>query len=194
MNAAIPAALRRDDAFDTAIERVLRHEGGFFDHASDPGGATAYGISLRFLRGVGDLDGDGFLDGDLDRDGDVDAHDIRLLDRDRAVALYRSQWWDRYRYCDLPLAVGAKTFDLSVNMGAHQAHVCLQRAVRAAARLRLEEDGILGPQTRNTVRNVDQGLLAVALRAEAAGFYRSLTAKNPKLAVFLAGWLNRAYD
>ena len=47
--------------FDTAIKKVLKHEGGYVDHKNDPGGATKYGISLRFIRQSNtdlDLDGD----------------------------------------------------------------------------------------------------------------------------------------
>ena len=35
-------------AFELAIPIVLKHEGGFADNPADPGGATNFGISLRF--------------------------------------------------------------------------------------------------------------------------------------------------
>ena len=55
--------------FSKAITVILKHEGGFSNHSSDPGGATNYGISLRWLKSEG-------LYGDLDDDGDVDIDDI----------------------------------------------------------------------------------------------------------------------
>ena len=51
--------------FEKAVEKVLEHEGGYVDHKADPGGATNYGISLRFVKqstGI-DLDVDGGMPG-----------------------------------------------------------------------------------------------------------------------------------
>jgi hypothetical protein len=47
------------------------------------GGATKYGISLRFLAAAGafDSDGDGIADFDLDMDGDIDGADVCKLTR-----------------------------------------------------------------------------------------------------------------
>lgn len=175
-------------AFLAALETVLRHEGGFVDAPTDPGGATNFGISLRWLRGLGDSNGDGWLEGDLDHDGDVDADDIRKLTRDEAVALYRTQWWERYGYAQIAdKAIATKVFDLAVNMGAGQAHKLLQRALRATGKI-VQEDGVLGPETRAAVDAYAYRGLLPALRSEAAGFYRGLN--KPE---FLYGWLNRAY-
>lgn len=83
--------------FAHAIDNVLAHEGGFVDHESDPGGATNWGISSRFLAGVGD-----------DRD-------VRNLSRADAIELYRVHFWERYRYEDLPDGISTKVFNISVN-------------------------------------------------------------------------------
>lgn len=167
-------------SFERAIAVTLKHEGGFVDHPSDPGGATKYGISLRFLQDVGV---------DIDRDGDVDADDIRELTIEQAKVLYYRKFWSRYDYGSLGgHKVAAKVFDLSVNMGPRQAHKLLQRALRACG-ARLDDDGILGPITRGAVRDADQDCLLVALRSEAAGFYRYL--RKPE---FERGWLRRAYS
>jgi lysozyme family protein len=40
--------------FDWALACVLHHEGGFVNNPNDPGGATDFGVSLRFLRSVGE--------------------------------------------------------------------------------------------------------------------------------------------
>lgn len=179
-----------DDGFAAAVDIVLRHEGGFSMHPSDPGGATNYGITLATLR---DLHGDGWLNGDLDGDGDVDPEDVRLLPREMAVEIYRGQWWNRYRYGELPGPVAVKTFDLSIVSGPGRAHRLLQQALRAAGRP-VTVDGILGPKTRQAAREALPCALVPALRSEAAGFFRGLTIARPALEVFLAGWLARAYE
>ena len=113
----------RDLEFDLAIEKILRHEGGFVDHPSDPGGATHHGIPLRFLRATGEMAAH-----DADGDGDLDADDMWQLTRDQAVALYRKHFRDKHGYGRLPPGIGGKLFDLAVNMGPAHAHRLVQRA------------------------------------------------------------------
>jgi len=187
--------------FEPALEVVLAHEvgaapdGGFVDDAQDPGGATKWGISLRYLERLEDLDSDGWLDGDLDHDGDVDPDDVRLLDRDRASAIYRAQWWQRYGYGALrhqPIAT--KVMDLAVNMGAGRAHQLLQHALHAVHKFEVAADGVLGPITRTAANDTDPWQLLPALRSEAAGYYRLLVARRPDLGIYKKGWLKRAYS
>lgn len=175
--------------FDVAIKTILKHEGGYVNDKDDPGGATNYGVSLRFLIKTGDLDRDGFLDGDFDQDGDIDIDDIKKMSLDNAKNIYRLYWWDKYKYALInDDEVATKVFDLAVNMGATQAHKCVQRAIRAANGQTLVDDGILGNQSFAAINNCPSIVLLPAIRSEAAGFYRSLN--KPK---FIRGWLNRAY-
>ncbi len=181
-----------DVLFQTALAQVLKHEGGFTNDPVDPGGATNFGISLRLARELGDLDGDGDLDLDLDGDGDVDADDIRNLTREQAAEVYFRLWWERFDYGRLHLTLATKLFDLAVNMGASQAHRCLQRALRACG-YAVAEDGVLGPKTVSAIVGVRPEVMVVGLRSEAAGFYRVLVARRPASEKYLNGWLNRAY-
>lgn len=178
-----------DVLFDRALHMVLLHEGRFSNDAADPGGPTMYGISLRFAKGVDPA----VFDFDIDDDGDVDEADIRALSPALVAAAYRKLWWDKHRYGDFVLPLSAKLFDLAVNMGAGQAHKLAQRALRAVTGQVLVEDGVLGPVSRNALQACDHYLLAAALRAEAAGFYRGLVAAKPQFKTFEKGWLNRAY-
>jgi lysozyme family protein len=180
------------DFFRIAVETVFRHEGGF---TIDSGGPTQYGISLKFLQGLGDANGDGWLDGDLDRDGDVDSRDIRKLTREQASDIYLTQWWARYRY-DLitDLQVATKVLDFAVNMGAGRAHQLLQRSTRGLGII-LVEDGIIGPITLGAINSVNPRELVLCYQCIVDGFYRSLAEKNPKkYHGYLKGWLNRCYD
>ncbi len=182
-----------DEIYDQALAFLLAHEGGYVDHPNDPGGATNYGISLRFaLRLAPELARHG-VELDIDRDGDIDERDIKALPRATAALIYRRQFWDRYGYHRLELAMARKLFDLAVNMGAPQAHRLAQRALRACE-ARVVEDGVLGPVTAVAIVGVGPRVFLPALRSEAAGFYRALVAAKPaQFAPFLDGWLNRAY-
>lgn len=179
--------------FIDAIDTVLKHEGFISNNSSDPGGFTKYGISLRFMKSTGavDTDGDGYMDGDLDQDGDIDSDDIRLLTKDAAIDIYKTQFWDRYGYdriWERQLAV--KVFDLSVNMGPAAAHRAIQRALRAAEH-RVAVDGILGPISITKINLISSFGLLTALRSEAASYYRQINYKGSEK--FIVGWLNRAY-
>ena len=179
--------------FDAAVDVVLKHEGGFVDDPDDPGGATNYGISLRWALGEVD-EGDALDLLDFDGDGDVDPDDIRRMRRQDAIAIYREFFWrDVYdRLGDRRLAI--RVFDTAVNMGHKQAHRILQRALRAATGRDIDDDGLIGPQTLGALPLATVDAILAAFRAEQAGFYRSLAAQRPRLEKFLRGWLNRAYE
>jgi len=196
--------------FELAVANVLEHEGGFTDNKHDPGGATDFGISLRYLKDLADADGDGFLDGDIDKDGDVDRDDIKAMTRVDAKRFYRKNWWQAYKYDNIDNAgVAVKVLDMSVNMGGKQAHKLVQRALRAVG-VEVTDDGVLGPISFAAINTATPKLLIPALRCTQAGFYYALVMRNnalrkagvrrasgkkyEDLAVFLKGWLRRAYS
>jgi lysozyme family protein len=182
--------LSANDSFNLGIAFVLKHEGGFVDDPDDPGGATNLGISLRWLRAVGeDL-------GDIDGDGDVDVDDIRALTPDKARALYFEKFWMEPGVDQLPGPVAVAAFDFAVNAGPRQAVKCLQEAHNALCSPALACDGALGPKTTRAVeafcyrphgaeRLVDKYLF------RRIGFYQDLVGKKPQFLKYLRGWNNR---
>jgi lysozyme family protein len=176
--------------FEKAVTVVLKHEGGYSNNLRDRGGATKYGISLRYLKSVGlDL-------GDIDLDGDIDIDDIKGISISAAKSIYQSQFWEKYN-CDklINQDIATKVFDMCVNMGGKQAIKLLQRAYNRAVNARnLVVDGVLGEQTLAAVNSCksQQQLLAV-LRSEQAMYYERLIYHNRELAEFRKGWLKRAY-
>ena len=182
------------DFFDKAVEAVLEHEGGYTNNINDNGGATAYGISLRFLKDYTNINPKEFYMFDIDSDGDIDAADIQGLTLEGVKYLYKKEFWNKYNYDRITnYLVARKVFDLSVNMGGAQANKLLQRAVRAANGVVLDDDGILGPKSFAQINNADAPALLAALRSEAAGFYRGLIRADSKLKDFEKGWMCRAY-
>jgi lysozyme family protein len=161
--------------FEAAIAVVLKHEGVLTDDKNDPGGMTHYGISLRYLKTLAELDREGFSVGDINHDGRIDGQDVRAMQMTDAIELYRVYWWDPYRYAQITdQALATKVFDLTVNMGSDASHRCLQRAVRAASGTCLVEDGVLGPATLRSVNALPTDSLLSAYRSEAASHYRLL--------------------
>ncbi len=175
--------------FDSAIKIVLRHEGGMVDNPNDPGGITDFGISLRFLQGIGDDTGD------FNDDGEVTADDIRAMTRDQAIAIYKEFWWDKYHYDTITdQALSTKTLDGSVNMGPSHAHKLLQTAVNNVSDQSITCDGVLGPATLAAINTCDPSTLLTAYCDAEWDYYQQLIAKNSHLSEFANGWKNRAYD
>lgn len=178
--------------FEDALPTIFLHEGRYVDHKDDPGGATNYGISLRFLKTVGDIDKDGWPDGDINKDGTINTEDIKLLKIDQAANIYRVMFWEKYGYEQIgDQDIATKTIDLAINIGSTGAHKIVQRAVRSAIGLRLPEDGILGIKSFTAINMCEPKQLLSAIKSEAAGYYRSIKYKGSQN--FLTGWLNRAY-
>jgi lysozyme family protein len=178
--------------FDKAIKLILKHEGGYVNNPNDNGGPTAFGVSLAFLKGCGDL-------GDFDHDGDVDIEDIKNMTVDQATLIYKTQWWDKYKYSAVTdLTIATKIFDFSVNMGSSRAHKLLQTSLNKAFGLKLTVDGVLGNATFSMINAVKDGSgeqqLLDAYCNEAWMFYQQLILNNPKFKVFEKGWKNRAYS
>lgn len=182
--------------FDKAIETVLSHEGFYSNDPADKGGATKYGVSLRFLQSLGESLGD------IDSDGDVDIQDIKSLTLDEAKRIYRSQWWDKFGYSQIrDDSLATKVLDLSINMGATQAHRLLQTAINRLGIDKLVVDGKLGPKSFLAInRGYPTSLIiAKAYADEAARFYIDLTFSRIRQmgleqgGKYLFGWIRRAY-
>jgi lysozyme family protein len=196
--------------YAAAVAELLDIEGGFVDDQADRGGATKYGISLRFLKSEGafDEDGDGIADFDLDFDGDIDGIDIRKLTPGDARFLYLRCFWLPIGADQLPRPLGEAVFDQAVNGGLSAGKKLLQRAVNqclmearrigATPPALLAIDGSLGAHTRATVdwvlRFPGKGMpaLIAAYRDAVRERYRAIARRYPSQQRFLRGWLARA--
>lgn len=173
--------------FDRAMQFVEHWEGGFIDDPQDPGGATRYGISLRFLRSLApEL-------GDVDGDGDVDADDIMALTPDRARELYRANFWAPLGLDGIGILLALPLFDASVNMGRRRAVTICQETVRDLG-VPVTVDGVMGPRTREAC------LLVLKCRHREIGdrfclrrceHYSAIVENNISLSRYMRGWVNR---
>lgn len=85
--------------FDRAMQFILKWEGGFVDHPSDPGGRTKYGLSQRAYPML----------------------DIINLTLDDADMIYKKDYWMAAGCDKLTWPMSLVVFDTAVNMGVGRA-------------------------------------------------------------------------
>ncbi|MCW0413473.1 hypothetical protein NG831_06580 [Xanthomonas sacchari] len=132
--------------FDSLIDRVLSHEGGYVNDPRDPGGETQWGISKAAYPNV----------------------NIRALTRPQAIEIYRRDYWQPIQGDKLPKAVAFQVLDAAVNHGVGNAIRWLQRAAGVA------DDGVVGPRTLAAVSVVSPADLVLLFNAIRLEFYALL--------------------
>jgi len=149
--------------FDQAFKELLQHEGGYSDHAADPGGKTRYGVTEAVAREAGYRG------------------DMRELPLDLAKQIYKDRYWNAVKAEELPAAVRYAVFDAAVNSGPRQAAMWLQRAVGATA------DGAIGPMTLKAANDMDGNVLKSKMLAQRLRFMTDLGTWSS----FGRGWARR---
>lgn len=158
--------------FETCLKEVLKHEGGYVDHPSDPGGATNLGVTKRVWEEWVKCT--------------VTKGEIKSLTPEMVKPLYRKRFWDACKCDDLPSGLDYAVFDIAVNSGSGRAAKFLQSAVGATP------DGVIGNGTITCVKRTTLSPLEliniICDRREL--FYKSL----PTFSTFGKGWLRRNED
>jgi lysozyme family protein len=159
------------DRFPKALQIVLKHEGGYVNHPSDPGGRTNLGVTQRVWEAwIG---------------RSATEQDMRALTPEMVAPLYRQKYWNKVRAAELAPGLDLHVFDFGVNAGPSRAVRYLQMMIGA------NPDGIFGPATMRALSNyIDQygTRKAVTRYGELREqYYRSLRT----FATFGRGWLRR---
>lgn len=79
----------------TAIQNVLKREGGYVNDPADKGGETKFGISKQSYPNL----------------------DIKNLTESQAAAIYKRDYWDKINADQLPANIREMAFDAAVNHG-----------------------------------------------------------------------------
>jgi len=172
---------------DTAINSLIRREGGFVDHHADRGGATCWGITETVARAHG--------------------YQGRMAELPRAVAaaIYRQRYFIAPGFA--PIAERAPSlaeelFDTGVNMGPGVAIGFLQRALNALNRGARDYpdivvDRVIGPATLGaldgylrTRGKTGEQVLVRALNALQGERYIALAEGRAANESFVFGWLS----
>lgn len=127
-------------SFERDVAFVLSREGGYVNDPKDPGGETRWGIAKRSHPTV----------------------DIKNLTREKAIEIYRAEYWRPSGADELAEPLALIVFDSAVNCGVTQAKHWLELYSDPEAYLWARLD-----------------------------FYRSLVQRRPKSLKFLPGWCRR---
>jgi lysozyme family protein len=158
-------------SYEAALTAVLKHEGGYVDHPSDPGGATNMGITHKVLaawRKVSPY-------------WKLDKSEVKKLTKAEAAAIYRANYWDKIKGDELPSGVDYAVFDYAVNSGPARAAKALQKIVKAKV------DGAIGPETIGLTKGLPASDTINALCDERMTFLQRLST----FGVFGKGWTAR---
>lgn len=150
--------------FKRYFPTLIKHEGGFVNHPSDPGGETKYGISKRSYP----------------------KEDIKNMTTTRAEMIYYMDYWrplllDRF----VSQSLAEIVFDHCVNAGMRSAINILQKSAGVVV------DGVIGTKTLAATNNYNQRELFERYKAERITYYNNLVSGKPALSVFIKGWTNR---
>ena len=68
-------------SFQLAVEKVLKHEGGFVNHPDDRGGATNWGITQKVYEKF--------------KGRPVTLAEMKNMPKSDAIAIYKAEYWDK---------------------------------------------------------------------------------------------------
>lgn len=162
-------------SFDKAIEKILKHEGGFTADERDNGNKLADGRKGSTNLGVTQQAWETYLG------HPVTWNDMKALTPEIVKPFYKKIYWDR-TYCDkLPTSLAYLMLDFSINAGTGRAVKLLQESLGCVA------DGVIGPNTMAAINKADEKTLIEKFSTEKLKFYRSLR----DYPTFGKGWENR---
>lgn len=171
------------DFVASALDTILKSEGGFQDDTEDTGNyrpdgtliGTNRGITPRALAAYRGVD-----------PNSITVADIKGVTEAEARSIYRQDYYERPKIDQLPEALREPVFDMYINAGGNAIKI-LQRAAGLTGDA---VDGAMGPQTLAAIENSD---ITPADYADARiKYYKGVAERDPDKAKYLNGWIKRA--
>jgi lysozyme family protein len=151
--------------FQECLDLVLKSEGGWVNHPSDPGGETNLGVTKAVWE-------------------EYVGHPVKTmknLTKDDVAPMYELKYW-RPCYCEvLPRGLDFVVFSMGVNAGPGRSVKLLQQSIGCVP------DGVIGPRTRELISTSNSATLIAKFSETRREYYRSLKT----FPIFGKGWLAR---
>lgn len=160
-------------SFDTAVNLVLKHEGGFVDNPLDPGGPTNMGVTQNVYSAW------------LGRP--ATAADVKAMPVSDAKAIYAQRYWKLVggdNIIDQDLANWV--FDMSVLRGVQAASKAVQTVLGVVV------DGAIGPKTIAALNAYDADAFLLRFYKLCVTAFVGIVSQKTNQLVFLPQWLKRA--
>jgi lysozyme family protein len=169
-------------SFERCIKHILKTEGGYVEDPVDQGWATNFGITIMTLarfRGV-----------------KVTPEDVKFLKQEEAERIYRRFYWIPASLDKLLLRDKAQLviFDQVINRGPSKPILQAQIILNKIFGKNIEFDGIMGPQTINTLNEIDEIKFCLKYLQLSILAYDKIVEENPSQIKFLKGWHNRIFS
>lgn len=165
--------------FNVAVDKLIIIEGGFVNNPNDSGGATKYGISLRFFKET------------INPNATIDT--IKNLTISEAQAIYLNFFWNKYRIGEIKdQTVAEKIFNMFVNLAPKAAAQIVQAAINSVANNIIKVDGIMGSQTIAVLNQVVPQELLAYISLKLIKHYCDIVDAKESQITFLLGWVKRA--
>jgi len=151
--------------FQDCLDLVLKSEGGWVHHESDPGGETNLGVTKRVWEEyVGHP-----------------VETLKNLTKDLVAPLYEQKYWRPCYGEVLPQGLDFVVFSMGINAGPGRSVKLLQSAIGCVP------DGVIGPKTRELISSSNNATLINKFSEVRRDYYRSLKT----FPIFGRGWLSR---
>ena len=152
-------------SFKECLDLVLKSEGGWVNHPSDPGGETNLGVTKRVWEEyVGHP-----------------VESLKKLTKEDVAPLYEQKYWRPCYGEVLPRGLDFVVFSMGVNAGPGRSVKLLQQSIGCVP------DGVIGPRTRELISSSNSATLIAKFSETRREYYRSLKS----FPIFGKGWLNR---
>jgi lysozyme family protein len=153
--------------FKECLDLVLKSEGGYINHSSDPGGRTNLGVTQRVWEEY--------------TGHEADEKIMRGLTPEKVAPLYEQRYWRPCYGEILPKGLDFLCFSFGVNAGSGRAVKLLQQS------LGLVSDGIIGPRVMQKLRESNIADVIKGFSESRREYYKSLKT----FPIFGKGWIAR---
>ena len=151
--------------FKECLDLVLKSEGGWVNHPSDPGGETNLGVTKRVWE-------------------EYIGHPVttmKNLTPADVAPMYEQKYWRPCYGEVLPRGLDFVVFSMGVNAGPGRSVKLFQQSIGCVP------DGVIGPTTRGLISNSNSAALIAKFSESRREYYKSLKT----FPIFGKGWLNR---
>jgi lysozyme family protein len=153
--------------FKECLALILKSEGGYINHPSDPGGRTNFGVTQRVWEEY--------------TGHEADEKIMRGLTPEKVAPLYEQRYWRPCYGEILPRGLDFLCFSFGVNAGSGRSVKLLQQS------LGLVSDGVIGPRVMQKLRESNIADVIKGFSESRREYYKSLKT----FPIFGKGWLNR---